>query len=198
LPRRRIGDADSDFEELLAGARRRDPACLRALHDAAVRQVGAYLRANGAADPPGATNEVMFRALTNLDRFQGDGERYRAWVLTIAHHLLIDERRARARRPSEVPLPEDVDLVATDDDPATTVELSEATRQVLDALAELPELQRQVITLRWVADLSLADVAAILGCRVGAVKALQHRGVATLRKRAAAVSLSLDLPLAPS
>jgi RNA polymerase sigma-70 factor (ECF subfamily) len=198
LPRRRAGFADGDFHEQLDGARRRDPACLRALHDAVVRQVGAYLRANGAVDPAGSTNEVLFRALVNLHRFEGDADRYRAWVLTIAHHLLIDERRARGRRPCEVPLPDDVDTLAAADDPAATVEVSEATREVLDALADLPELQRQVITLRWVADLSLADVAAILGCRVGAVKALQHRGVETLRRRAGAVTMPVDLTLAPS
>ena len=110
MPRRRTDVADSDFEELLDGARRRDPACLRTLHDAVVRQVGAYLRANRAVDPAGATNEVLFRALTNLHRFEGDADRFRAWVLTIAHHLLIDERRARSRRPSEVPLPDDAEV----------------------------------------------------------------------------------------
>ena len=128
MPRRRTDVADSDFEELLDGARRRDPACLRTLHDAVVRKVGAYLRANRAADPAGATNEVLFRALTNLHRFEGDADRFRAWVLTIAHHLLIDERRARSRRPSEVPLPDDAEVEAADD-PVAVVELSEATER---------------------------------------------------------------------
>jgi len=197
LPRRRTDVADSDFEELLDGARRRDPACLRTLHDAVVRKVGAYLRANRAVDPAGATNEVLFRALTNLHRFEGDADRFRAWVLTIAHHLLIDERRARSRRPSEVPLPEDAEIVAADD-PVAVVELSESTELVLAELANLPDLQRQVITLRWVGGLSLADVAGILDCRVGAVKAAQHRGVETLRARLAGVSPAFDLTLATS
>jgi len=83
--------------------------------------------------------------------------------------------------------------VPTEEDPAARIELSEATRGVLDALASLPEAQRQVITLRWVGGLSLAEVAEILGCKVGAVKALQHRGVEGLRSRLVAVSQPLDL-----
>jgi RNA polymerase sigma-70 factor (ECF subfamily) len=142
---------------------------------------------------------VLFRALTNLDRFEGDDDRFRAWVLTIAHHLLIDERRARSRRPSEVPLPDELDPSATEaDDPAAAAVLSEGTRSVVAALADLPELQRQVISLRWVGGLSLAEVASILGCRVGAVKAAQHRGVETLRARLVGVSHPFDLTLATS
>jgi RNA polymerase sigma-70 factor (ECF subfamily) len=191
LPRTQTGAGEGEFARLIDGGRRRDPACLRALHDSAARLVAGYLRANGAVDAAGSTNEVLFRALTNLDRFEGGEDRYRSWVLTIAHHLLIDERRARGRRPAEVPLADDHDRLAAPDDPAEAAELSAGTRAVLAAVAGLPEAQRQVITLRWVGGLSLADVAEILGCRVGAVKALQHRGVEALRARL--VSQCVDL-----
>ncbi len=193
MPRTRTEAGEGDFARLLDGARRRDPACLRRLHDGVVRQVGTYLRANGAADAAGSTNEVLYRALTNLHRFEGAEDRFRAWVLTIAHHLVIDERRARSRRPTEVPLPEEADSLAAGDDPVATAEASASTRAVLDAIADLPDAQRQVITLRWVGGLSLAEVAEILGCKVGAVKALQHRGVEALRSRVGSVSNPLDL-----
>jgi RNA polymerase sigma-70 factor (ECF subfamily) len=193
LPRRRPQAGEATFADLLDGARRRDAACLQVLHDEVARPVGSYLRASQVVDVAGSANEVLFRALTNLERFEGDRDRFRAWVLTIAHHHMIDERRARSRRPPEVPLGDELDWLAVDDDPAAKVELSDATRGVLDALAGLPEAQRQVITLRWVGGLSLAEVAEILGCKVGAVKALQHRGVEGLRSRLVAVSQPLDL-----
>ena len=193
LPRSRRVAGEGEFAGLLDGARRRQPDALRALHDAVVRPVAAYLRTNGAVDAAGTTNEVMFRALTNLHRFEGDEDRFRAWVLTIAHHRLVDERRSRSRRPMEVGLTGDEDRVVAPDDPVATVEASAATRAVLDAIADLPESQRTVITLRWVGGLSLAEVADILGCQVGAVKALQHRGVEALRTRLGRVSQHLDL-----
>ena len=198
LPRSRRVAGEGEFAGLLDGARRRQSDALRALHDAVVRPVAAYLRTNGAADPAGTTNEVMFRALTNLHRFEGDEDRFRAWVLTIAHHRLVDERRSRSRRPPEVGFTGDEDSVVAPDDPVATVEASAATWAVLDAIADLPESQRTVITLRWVGGLSLAEVADILGCQVGAVKALQHRGVESLRARLGRVSQSLDLTFTAS
>jgi RNA polymerase sigma-70 factor (ECF subfamily) len=191
LPRTQPNAGEGEFARLIDGGRRGDPACLRALHDRVVRLVAAYLRSNGAVDHAGSTNEVLFRALTNLDRFEGGEDRYRSWVLTIAHHLMIDERRARSRRPAEVPFVDEHDQRSAPDDPAEAAELSAGTRAVLAAVAGLPEAQRQVITLRWVGGLSLAEVAEILGCRVGAVKALQHRGVEALRGRL--VSQPVDL-----
>jgi RNA polymerase sigma-70 factor (ECF subfamily) len=191
LPRTQPNAGEGEFARLIDGGRRREPASLRALHDRVVRLVAAYLRANGAVDHAGSTNEVLFRALTNLDRFEGGEDRFRSWVLTIAHHLLIDERRARSRRPAEVPLVDDHVQHAAPDDPAEAAELSAGTRAVVAAVAGLPDAQRQVITLRWVGGLSLAEVAEILGCRVGAVKALQHRGVEALRNQL--VSQPFDL-----
>ena len=78
------------------------------------------------------------------------------------------------------------------------MEATAATQAVLDAIAHLPETQRQVITLRWVGGLSLAEVADVLGCQVGAVKALQHRGVESLRARLGGVSQHLDLTFTAS
>jgi RNA polymerase sigma-70 factor (ECF subfamily) len=183
---------------MLDGGRRREPAALRALHDAVIRPVASYLRANGAADAAGTTNEVLFRALTNLHRFEGDEDRFRAWVLTIAHHRLVDERRSRGRRPVEIGMTGDEDTLAGHDDPVAAVEATAATKAVLEAIAHLPETQRQVITLRWVGGLSLAEVAEVLGCQVGAVKALQHRGVESLRARLGGVSQHLDLTFTAS
>ncbi|MFN8026981.1 MAG: sigma factor-like helix-turn-helix DNA-binding protein [Acidimicrobiia bacterium] len=51
-----------------------------------------------------------------------------------------------------------------------------------DLIAALPDAQREVLALRVIADLPLADVATVLGKRVGAVKSLQHRALAALRR----------------
>jgi RNA polymerase sigma-70 factor (ECF subfamily) len=127
---------------------------------------------------------VFLRAFTSLDRFAGDEDRFRSWVFTIAHHLLIDERRRAARRPQRAPL----EAAGTDPGPpgidaAEEALISLGDDRVRGLLAGLAPDQRHVVLLRIVADLSIEDTAAALGKRPGAVKALQHRAMRTLRSQ---------------
>jgi RNA polymerase sigma-70 factor, ECF subfamily len=98
-------------------------------------------------------------------------------VFTIARNRLRDEYRRRRRRPVE-PVAE-VPEVASEEDPLAGVLTAEA-RELLDSLTRQ---QREVLLLRVFADLSLEDVATIVGRPVSAVKSLQHRALATLRKK---------------
>lgn len=143
--------------------------------------VAGYLRWNGVVDVESLTNEVMAQVHRNLHRFTGDAAAFRSWVFTIAHHRMVDDRRATGRRPTVA------DTEVTD---ATVV--GDAEEEALDALSDrrLRELldglspdQRDVLLLRIVADLSLEDVAVALGKQRGAVKSLQHRALATLRRQ---------------
>ena len=138
-----------------------------------------FLAAQGAPDPDATTQEVFLRVFRGLDRFDGDAQHLRSWVFTVARNLLVDERRAAARRPvkADTPLP-DLGSPGAEDDLAAGLEGSDV-RAVLDAL---PEDQREVVVLRFLVDLPLADVAAITAHSVSAVKALQHRGLARLRR----------------
>lgn len=133
-----------------------------------------YLRGAGAADPDDLLGEVFLHVARDMGRFRGDDQDLRRWVFTIARHRLVDDRRRRAARPRpadavvpdapapEAPAPFDAELVA--------------------ALAALTDEQREVVVLRFVADLSLSEVARITGRRVGAVKALQARALENLAR----------------
>jgi RNA polymerase sigma-70 factor (ECF subfamily) len=93
-------------------------------------------------------------------------------VFTIAHHRLIDARRRSARRPAvaEASLPERAAAPASDPfDP-----------DLIRALGALTADQREVVALRFVADLPIEAVAALTGRSRGAVKALQHRALEAL------------------
>ena len=68
-------------------------------------------------------------------------------------------------------------------DAADEAMISLGDERVRAVLAGLPPDQRDVVLLRVVADLSIEDAAAALGKRPGAIKALQHRAMANLRKR---------------
>ena len=119
----------------------------------------------------------MFRGLAT---FEGTEQQFRSWVFTIAHRRLLDERRRAARRPPIAAAPPGLDVPGGD-----------AEREALDLLGEqwvqrlsarLSTDQRTVLLLRVIADLTAEQVAQITGKSVGAVRALQRRGLDTLRR----------------
>ena len=133
-----------------------------------------------------AASEVFVGVVRGLARFRGGERDFRAWVFSIAHRRMMDERRRRARRREQPLDPSDL-AEATDLHPRGDAEaeaLDRAGRDwALGALASLTEDQRAVLLLRVLADLPVADVARILGRSVGAVKALQGRALAALARR---------------
>lgn len=152
------------------------------IHQTMSSDVLGYLRSQGCADPEGATNDVFFRAFRKMSSFDGSGPQFRSWLFAIAHNLVIDERRMTSRRLATQPLHDRFDRAAGDD-----VEADAMTRlasgRVRQVLAMLSPDQRDVLLLRIVADLSLEEVAVATGRTVGAVKSLQHRALASLRRR---------------
>lgn len=143
--------------------------------------VHAYVRGRGATDPDDTTSEVFLAAFTRIDRFQGDGRDFRSWLFTIAHHKAVDAVR-RGARPREVPTDEALDLgplAASAEDDALSRLADQAVLRLLDTLT--PD-QRSVLLLRVIGDLSLEETARVVGRPVGAVKALQHRALARLRR----------------
>jgi RNA polymerase sigma-70 factor (ECF subfamily) len=144
-------------------------------------QVSSYLRWHRASDPDGLTNDVFVQVHRNLGGFSGDEAGFRSWVFTIAHHRMIDDRRRTNRQPrvdGEAGVEDHVGTGDVEDDVLAWL----AHDHVRDLLAVLSSDQRDVVLLRIVADLSVEDVARMLGKREGAVKALQHRALNALRR----------------
>lgn len=131
----------------------------------------------------------MFVAvLTRLPAFQGTEAQFRSWVFTIAYRRVVDEWRTRARRDTAVAAPPAVGSTAVAAEDGALARLGD--ERVAALLATLTPDQRHVVALRVVADLSLEQVAELLGKPVGAVKALQHRGLAALRRSIAGEAVS--------
>jgi len=147
--------------------------------------VRGYARGHGATDPDDLVSEVFLRAVKNLSSFEGGPNDFKAWILTIAHHRLVDEIRARTRRPLEL-APDDVLAAhgAVRDAETEAVDRVHLAA-VLDATRTLVPAQRDVLLLRVVAGLSVEEVARITGKGVVNVRVLQHRAVAALRRKIA-------------
>lgn len=184
---RRSPDVDVAFADVLAAASRGAPWACHQLYDETAGRVCGYLRAQGAPEPEDLTSDVFLRVFDRLPQFSGDATHFRSWVFTIAHHILVDDSRRRRSRPRTVGAVDDLDAAAVDDveQEALAHIGSDAIEQLV---ASLPSDQRAVVMLRVAADLPIAEVAEILGKRVGAVKALQHRALASLRRRLEEVS----------
>jgi RNA polymerase sigma factor (sigma-70 family) len=179
---RPTGIGEVAFDDLCQSALAHEPWACRQLYDDYAARVLGYLRAQGAREPEDLTSEVFLRVFDRLPQFTGDEPHFRSWLFTIAHRILIDDVRRRQRRPQTTALGRDVETRAAGD--VEHEALANVGADWADALLEtLPPDQRAVVSLRVTADLSLEQVADILGKRVGAVKSLQHRALESLRRR---------------
>jgi RNA polymerase sigma-70 factor, ECF subfamily len=169
----------------LTAARRREPAAVTRVYAAyAPRLFRFFLAAVG--DRPTAedlTGDVFKSAIEGLPRFRGPVEALGGWLFTIAHHDLSDYRRqARYLVQPLDELLEEAALAGGAVDPAELALDRVEGERVLAALRQLSPDQREVLLLRMAAGLPAPEVAAIVGKTTGAVKALQHRGVASLAR----------------
>lgn len=136
--------------------------------------VRGYLRGNGVIDADDVLSEVFLQVARSLPRFRGDDDALRAWVFAIARNRVVDGHRRRSRRP--------VIADARVPDRAAPPEGQPIDPELLAALAQLTPDQREVVVLRFVADLALEEVASVTGRTEGAVKSMQHRALAQLAR----------------
>jgi RNA polymerase sigma factor (sigma-70 family) len=135
----------------------------------------------GRHDADDAFQETFIAALRAYPRLRKDSN-LRAWVLTIAHNKALDQHRARARRP--VPVAEAFDRP----DPAAPAPEAAAGAGAgvhgdhWERVRALPARQREVLTLRYAADLTHAEIALALGCTEEAARRAASDGLKTLRK----------------
>lgn len=143
----------------------------RRLFEATSAQLTAYARSRaGAGSVDDVVAETYARAFRSFDRFEGDEAGLRAWLYAIARNVAID--LGRAHRSHET-FPAEMASAA---DPAPGAEHDLLDRAAVDALlASLSERQREVIVLRVVDDLSIDQVAYVMGITPGSVKVHQRR-----------------------
>jgi len=181
--------AHLDRDRPLVEAAQRDPARFEALYRRYLARVYSYayyeLGDHHAAED--ATEATFVSALTNLDRFEerarpsdGDGaSTFRVWLFQIARNEVAAERRRARRRPVE-PIGETV-VVDPLDVESAAVRRDEA-RAAWQALGRLPGERRQAMVLRFVDELSTAEIAGVLGRSEGAVRVLIHRALKSVAR----------------
>jgi RNA polymerase sigma-70 factor (ECF subfamily) len=138
-----------------------------------------YLHSRGIRSPEDVAADVWLRVHRGLGGLSGceDEDDFRGWLITIAHHRVVDLRRRGHRRPEEVlgELPES--LAA--EDPANAVIVR---RAVLDAIDALDVPQNEVTRLRLLGGLSHAEIAILLNMTPAAVRKAYSRALVQLRE----------------
>lgn len=141
-----------------------------------------YLRGHGARDAEDLLGEVFLQVVRNLEGFEGDERDFRSWVFMIARHRLIDVWRQGGREIVDV-VPDDLLSTICGNGDAEADSMRRLTDEhVIGILRRLTPEQRDVLYLRLFARLTVVETAAVVGRRPGAVKALQARGLATIRR----------------
>jgi RNA polymerase sigma-70 factor (ECF subfamily) len=139
-----------------------------------------YLRLGNQAEVEDLTQEVFVKVLEAIGSYRWRNLPFASWLFRIAHNHMIDHLRKAGK----------VEKIAWDDniahveelDPALVAEQRLEVEELRDNVEKLSPAQRAVISLRFGAGLSVAEVAKVLGKSPGTVKALQHSGIVALRK----------------
>jgi RNA polymerase sigma-70 factor (ECF subfamily) len=133
-------------------------------------------------DAEDVTERIFLAALRALPGFRDQGSTFRAWLFRIAHNTVANAHRSRSRRPAE-PMPDGFERPAPDADPARLVAMADELQIVRRAIDQMPDDRRQVILLRFVDELSTAEIGEVLDRSPGAVRVLLHRSLRDLAAR---------------
>jgi len=169
------------FPEVLAAAQAGAGWAFEVLYRDLAPAVTGYLRLQGAPEPDDLASETFIGVFNGLAAFRGDEAGLRGWVFTIARRRLVDDWRRRGRRPVLVEDGADALRQYSGGDVEEEALALMSFRTVHEVCARLPDDQRDVLLLRILADLTVEQVAAVLGKTAPAVKALQRRALASLR-----------------
>jgi RNA polymerase sigma-70 factor (ECF subfamily) len=173
----------NDHEQTrLRRARGFDQATLAAIYDDYHQPIYRYIyRQVGEVETArDLTAEVFHRLLKAFQQGQGPDQKLQAWLYRTAHNVVVDHYRRQQHRRH---LPLDEALVNTGDDPVRQTEDHISAEVIRAALQRLTPDQQQVITLKFLAELSNEETAAVLNKPIGAVKSLQHRALAALKRQ---------------
>ena len=199
-PDRSVGDQPDS--EIINAAQAGDEKAWDAIYEYLHGPLLGYLRLRDSSDPENLLGEVFLRLARSIHKFRGDLGGLKAYAMTIAANLLRDQARRRAVRPKMTLFePSSMESVAHTDRliaaSAEDVVLDSASFPGLQSLLGLlTQDQREVLYLRFVGDLSVAQTAKTMGRSSGAIKQLQHRSIERIRDamRADSDDLQWEMP----
>ena len=177
------GPAYKQVEDIVKRAQAGDQAAFAELYEMYYDPIYRYIsfRCGNQTEAEDLSGEVFVKMIESVRTFKFRGFPFSSWLYKIAHNVVVDNFRRKGRRPT-VPLDNAVNTTSdAHSDLERMAEVSLTIKEVVGAMENLTELQREVVTLRFAAGLTIAETAKAVGRKENAVKALQHAGIRKLR-----------------
>ena len=138
-----------------------------------------YLRLGNLTAAEDLTQEVFVKALEAIGSYKWRNLPFSSWLFRIAHNQVIDHLRKESKWEKQS---WDDNIRVDDHNPEDIAERKLEAEELNENVKKLSPAQREVISLRFTSELSIAQVARVMGKSQGAVKALQHSAILALRK----------------
>jgi RNA polymerase sigma-70 factor (ECF subfamily) len=177
-----LPESEINEEEVLGKAARGDREAFGELYGRYVERIFNYVyyRTGNLHDAEDLTARVFQRAMNHIARYDDRGVPFSAWLYRIAHNLVANWHRDRGRR-QEIPL-SDVPVVPSKEErPEAWLVRSQEQDTLLRHIRQLPPDRQTLLILKFVEDLSNAEIGRIMGRSEGAIKSLYHRTLLALR-----------------
>ncbi|MBV2355965.1 RNA polymerase sigma factor [Streptomyces sp. J2-1] len=172
---------DAELTAAVRAAQDGDETAFRTVYRAVHPRLLGYVRTLvGDADAEDVTSESWLQIARDLDRFDGDADRFRGWAARIARNRALDHIRMRGRRPAVGGDETELTGRAAESDTAGEALEALSTDGTLALIARLPQDQAEAVVLRVVVGLDAKTAAETLGKRPGAVRTAAHRGLKRL------------------
>jgi RNA polymerase sigma-70 factor, ECF subfamily len=178
---------DAEMAALLKSAQCGDPAAFDRIYNLYADKIFRYLytRLGQREVAEDLTADVFVRMIQALPRFRVNSTRpvasFSAWLYRLAGNLLLDQYRRQKHR-DHLDLAEHLDVDSGAPGLHDVVTLGEQNQDLMQAMAQLNDEQQSVLVWRFGENMSVQDVANLMGRSAGAVKALQHRALGALRR----------------
>jgi len=170
-----------DERSLIQRAQQLDQGAFAQLYEGHFDRIYRYiaLKIGNKVEAEDMTQQVFLKALQSISSYKWRDTPFSAWLYRIAHNQVVDYLRKKTRQ-ATVPLDESLAVSGSNHQKTTEQKLD--IEKLMLATRRLTPAQQEVIALRFTSELSIAQVARIMGKSEGAVKALQHSAIVALRK----------------
>ncbi|HEX78804.1 MAG TPA: sigma-70 family RNA polymerase sigma factor [Dehalococcoidia bacterium] len=170
-----------DEQNLVERAQKYDQEAFAQLYEQHFDKIYRYiaLKIGNRADAEDMTQQVFLKSLKSISSYRWRDIPFSAWLFRIAHNQVVDYLRKKTRQ--HTTSLNNV-LAISDSSPQQSAEDRIVAEQLVSASRKLTPAQQEVISLRFASELPIAQVAKIMGKSPGAIKALQHSAIESLRK----------------
>lgn len=188
-----LSELEYNEEEVLALASKGNRDAFGRLYEHYMERIFNYVyyRTGNPHDAEDLTARVFQRAMNHIHNYTDRGVPFSAWLYRIAHNLVANWHRDRSRK-QEIPLDDLPILPTKGDHPEHNLVRSQEQEALLKMIRKLPPDRQNLLILKFVENLSNAEIGAIMGRSEGAVKSLYHRTLLALRDQLEDQNLNLE------